>query len=658
MPVFARTLRREALAVAGFVAVALAFSWPLPIHLADALLGTGDTPIYVWNLWVFRHEIVDNHRLPFLTSSILALSQPVPLVLHNYTTFANLLAFPLLPLLGLVRTFNLLIIASHTMTAYAMYRYARMRTGDSAAAWVGGLLFGFSPYMTARSAEHFSLVLAAPLPLFAWLLYRIHKNGPSFGMACGAGATVAWAFLCDPYYAVYCLLLTLFFIAHTVVAVEPRLLAVRREWWRAVLDLTILCVGGLIAGLVIRGGGRLDLLGIRISVIRLYTPMLILTLLVILRVWSRMRPRFVHSLSLTACVRVAVTAGVMCVVILTPVLYAAGSPFGERQWIWPEIFWQNSPPGVDLLALLAPNPEHPWFGRLAHDWLASMPNGFVENVASIPLVALLTIGWSMSLAGFRPPRAWMVFTVLFALLALGPFIRIGGHATYVPTPWALLRYLPVIGAARMPTRLMVVVMMGVAMLTTMALQHLRGRVRRPGLVTAVFAAVLLFELLPAPRALYSAAVPSIYRIVAADPRRIRVLELPFGVRDGMSSAGNFSAFDQYYQTLHGKRLVGGYISRLPRRSAELYRRFPTLGAVLHLSEGLPVEAAELAEALASAERTIERLEIGYVVVDTAAATNALMDFARQAFRLTFIARAQNLELYRTQLTPRQTEFTR
>ena len=103
----------------------------LPLRLADALLGLpdGDAGVYVWNLWVFRHEIVANHRLPFLTSEILALSPPVPLALHNYTTFANLLAFPLIPLLGVVKTFNVLVLASGVMTGYAMYFYARVRTG-------------------------------------------------------------------------------------------------------------------------------------------------------------------------------------------------------------------------------------------------------------------------------------------------------------------------------------------------------------------------------------------------------------------------------------------------------------------------------------------------------------------------------------------------
>jgi len=171
------------------------------------------------------------------------------------------------------------------------------------------------------------------------------------------------------------------------------------------------------------------------------------------------------------------------------------------------------------------------------------------------------------------------------------------------------------------------------------------------LLTAAFGAVLLFELFPAPRQVYSAAVPAVYQIVAADPRPVRLMELPFGLRDGMSSTGNFSAYGQFYQTVHGKHLVGGYISRLPKRSVESYRRFPVLGALMQLSEGRPVESGLLADAYASADRTLERLQIGYVVVDRTQAQDALVDLARAAFHLTLVASAQNLELYRTPLTP-------
>jgi hypothetical protein len=646
----AKALRREAAALVGYVCVAVAFTWPLPLHLTSALLGppAGDTGVYVWNLWVFRHEIVANHRLPFLTSEILALSEPVPLALHNYTTFANLLAFPLLPLLGVVRTFNVLVLASGVMTAYAMYCYARSRTGDAGAAWVGGLLFGFSPFMSIRSADHFSLALAAPLPLFAWVLYRLFSQ-PTLRLSCTAGAIVAWAFLCDVYYAVYCVLIALFMACHSIFSVERQSTSVRRVWPRATIDLLILCLGGFIVGVLFRGGGQMDFFGIRVSFTHLYNPMLALTLLVVIRVWMTLRVRVVRFLTLSPYALAAFPAALVCALILAPVLYATGPQLGHQQWISPQILWRSGPVGVDLLAYFAPNPLHPLFGSMASAWLSARPHGFAENVASIPWVALVTILVAVIWARFRPHRGWVIFTVFFAVLALGPFIYVANQLTYVPTPWAVLRYVPVIGAARMPPRFTVVVLLGVSMILVMALQHLRARTNQKQFLVAGVGVLLLFELMPSPRRLYSAEVPSVYRIVAADPRPVRPLTLPFGLRDGVSARGNYSAASQFYQTVHEKPLVGGYISRLPNTSLERYRTHSVLRVLLRLSEGRYVEPELYDRAIRNADRTMRRLNIGYVVIDTRRAAPELQAFAKQVFRLTYIARDGAIELYRTPL---------
>jgi hypothetical protein len=651
MPAWA--LRREAAALLGYVCVAFVFAWPLPLRLADALLGlpNGDAGVYVWNLWVFRHEIVANHRLPFLTSEILALSPAVPLALHNYTTFANVLAFPLIPLLGVVKTFNVLVLASGVMSGYAMYFYARKRTCDALASWLGGLLFGFSPFMSARAAEHFSLTLAAPLPIFGWLMFRIYKQ-PTMGLACAAGATVAWAFLSDVYYAVYCLLWAGFMACYTMISVETRPATVRRVWPRALVDLAIVCLAGLILGIVLRGGGQVSALGFRVSFTRLYTPVLMLTLLLVVRAWMAVavRPCLARALPFSHAPTAAVGL-LVCVAILSPLLSVTASSFGQRNWISPQIWWRSSTPGVDLLAFFAPNPLHPVFGSLSFGWLSGLPGGFNENVASLPWVALATIIGAVLWAGFRPLKGWVVFTGFFAWLALGPFVAIAQQLTYVPTPWAVLRYLPIVGAARAPTRVTILVMLGVSMLLVMAVQHLRSRSRHPRLLVAGIGALLMFELLPAPRTLHSAEIPAVYRMVAADPRPIRVLSLPFGLRDGVSSRGNYSSSSQFYQTFHQKRLVGGYISRLPSQSIALYRRNSTLRVLLRLSEGMPVEPELYERAFNDADRNQRRLQVGYVVIDRRGSSPELIAFAQKAFATTLVLKDGELELYRTPFAP-------
>jgi hypothetical protein len=142
-------------ALLAYGVVAVFFNWPLPLHLSSQLTGgiTGDTGVYVWNVWLFRHEIVANHRFPLFTQEILSLTSPVGLSLHNYTLFANVLAFPLIPIFGVTASFNVVYLALATLTAWTMFVLARTVIGRDGEAWLTGLMFGFSPFLIARSCR-------------------------------------------------------------------------------------------------------------------------------------------------------------------------------------------------------------------------------------------------------------------------------------------------------------------------------------------------------------------------------------------------------------------------------------------------------------------------------------------------------------------------
>ena len=60
------------------------------------------------------------------------------------------------------------------------------------------------------------------------------------------------------------------------------------------------------------------------------------------------------------------------------------------------------------------------------------------------------------------PRLWGGLALIFGALALGPFVHVAGINTHVPGPWAFLRYVPVIGLARTPSRFSIVLMLAVA----------------------------------------------------------------------------------------------------------------------------------------------------------------------------------------------------
>jgi hypothetical protein len=166
------------------------------------------------------------------------------------------------------------------------------------------------------------------------------------------------------------------------------------------------------------------------------------------------------------------------------------------------------------------------------------------------------------------------------------------------------------------------------------------------LIGAIAAVLLLVELWPAPRTLYSADISPIYDIIAADARPVRVLSLPFGVRDGTSSVGNFRARSQFNQTRHGKALIGGYLSRISRRRVDAMRaQYPTLDALIKLSEPAPIGPDVKATLDERGDRLVTQADLGYVVIDQRFIPPERAQLVVDAFKLQEITRHQHLTLY-------------
>jgi hypothetical protein len=313
-----------------------------------------------------------------------------------------------------------------------------------------------------------------------------------------------------------------------------------------------------------------------------------------------------------------------------------------------QVFWRSSAPGLDVAAYLVPNPFHAWSPGSISSWITRQPNGFIENVASWSWVAIGAILLAALRFRQRPHPEWLAFTATFGLLSFGPFIRIAGAATFIPTPWTILRYVPVIGAARMPTRLTVLASLGLAMLFAMAIARLRQGSLRPHIVTVLFTVLIVLELLPSPRPLYSAKIPAILAPVAADPRPVRVLNLPFGLRDGLSSRGDHSSDFQFHQTFHEKPIVGGYLSRLPGGEVARYEQIPLMGELFDLSENRLLDAQRTEAAIMHAHETRAQLNVGWVIVDSLRASPQLVEFCRRAFDLRLVASDERWFLYRAE----------
>ena len=646
--------RRHVSAVVAYCLVAVAFAWPLPLHMATHLTGSpeGDTGVYVWNQWVFRHELLGHQANPYFTETIFGSTNRANLTLHNYTTLANLLALPLIGVFGIVAAFNAIYLLMTVLTAYAMFLLVRAtNAGHDGEAWLAGVVFAWSPMLVTRGDGHFSLVAAAPLPLFVLLLIRANRTR-RLRDAAWVGLMLAAAFFADVYYAVYCVMLATGFVAWRIVQVERRPVVPEdrpARWWA--LDVMILCVAALVVAILTSGGWVITVFQQPVSMRELYTPVLALTILILIRMARPYRATIaaISRSELVESARLTVCAGLVAAIVLSPVLYGIAVRFVEGTFVTPEIHWRSSPAGVGIFQIVLPNPNHPLAPGAWRAWLSARTDGYLESVAAIPWSAffVLCVAWAR---GWRPPRTWMVALAGFTLLALGPFVHVAGSNTYVPGPWAFLRYVPVVGLARNPARFAVVVMMALAFLFAVATSFL-GRTqpehpaRRPWHLWGL-GVLLVLELLPIPRSLHSARVPAIYHQIAADPRDVRVLELPFGVRDGTFSVGNYTARTQYFQTVHEKAVLGGVLSRVSKRRVRDIRRDPVLAAFIELSEGRTLPPGTHERLAAEAHAFMTRANLGYVVIDSARASDALVRFAVSTLELQALGSDGPFVLYR------------
>jgi hypothetical protein len=633
--------------LAAYALLSLGLSWPLPLNLSTHLTGDpgGDTGVYVWNLWLFRHELMQG-RDPFYTSALFAPTGRADLAFHNYTVFANVLSLPLQPWLGLIATFNVLYLALGVLNAYAMFLLARHLSRDVLTAWLAGVLFAFSPFLTARGTAHFSLVAAAPLPIFLLLLLKLEATH-QVRHAVGAGLTLAWAVYCDPYYAVFCVLIATVHLGFTMMRVARRPRAPSRVLVRAI-DAVALLLIALTAWIALTGGTVVSIAGLRVGLRSTNTPILLTALLVAVRLplGLSLRPSIREGFSRRAWADHAGVAMLAAAALLLPFIHAVATRMAEGEMVSPPTYWRSSPKGVDALAFLMPNPNHQLFGASAHEWLQrERADGFAENAAALTMVAPIVIALGFRRFRALPPR-WTFLAAFFALLALGPFVWVGGWNTRIPTPWALLRYVPGIGLVRSPSRFAVVVIMAVAVLFALALTALQRRYPRGrGALLAGVGALLLFELAPLPRPLFSAEIPRVFRTIADDPRDIRVLELPTGLRDGTLSTGNYGASAQFHQTLHGKAIFGGYLSRVSTRRIRACRKFPVMDALIAVSAGESLTPQQRRRAFAYRTRFLQRSRVGYVVIDNSRTSERLRRFAIRLLALEKVGQDGSYELY-------------
>jgi hypothetical protein len=560
--------------------LSLLLSWPLAAHLSTRLPGTEtwafDESTFAWNTWYFKHALLDQHTSP-LHSSLIWYPLGIDLVLYTYNFFNAAIALPVQLAFNLPLATNLALLLATMLSglgAYLLARYVLAMTGIEArssrrniilASIIAGLIFAFASNRAIYAAlGHYDMVTTQWLPFYALYLLKTLREplrAQRLKNAFMAGLFFALAAYAEMSFASFLALMSVVIV-----------LAGWREWRIRRATLGGLAVAALTAALI----------------------------------WS-------------------------------PALVPIAREFLTGDYAL-EGWGESVKLSADAVGLVTPTNLNPVFGgneATGQNWRAAL-RAVEEGKGRFSDINTAFLGWvTLALAvvgawvGRRRVRPWTWVALVFGALSLGPLLQVGGRYLFTldnllpggvtfPLPFILLHYIPFINGNRAPNRNSVILMLSLAVLAAYAVAWVishrghRGRrdsfeigsksdlatanssssagsIREASLpsvlsvaIVVLLAAAILVEHLSAPLPTTDAQIPAVYRQIAAEPGDFAVMQLPLGWRNSFGVLGSEQTNLQYFQTGHGKAMIGGNISRAPASKMEYFARIPLFRALTDL----------------------------------------------------------------------------
>lgn len=220
-----------------FLAITLAITWPLVVHLTDRVAGwyIADNYEYLWKMWWFKHAIVDLQQSPLVAPRILY-PYGYPLAYSELTLLHTLVGLPFTWLWGEIPTYNLFAFLSFVLSGWATFGFLHQLGINFWPALFGGVLFMLTPYHVERYGGILPLMSVEGIPIFLWGIEGWIKNRKNkWALFAGLGFIVAgWASM---YYAFGLALLGFLYIGVRLWPLFHSLRERNTRWGLAIIGL-------------------------------------------------------------------------------------------------------------------------------------------------------------------------------------------------------------------------------------------------------------------------------------------------------------------------------------------------------------------------------------------------------------------------------------
>jgi hypothetical protein len=603
--------RAHLLAVVAYTLLALALTWPLAIHWCSHVPGNGvDDPPLTWNLWWVPYATLELGTNPF-DCDHLFYPLGINLALYTLTVLNAFLSIPLQAVLGLIAASNLLLLSSLVLSAYGAFLLASYllsrepspgrpqqlpgtaRLRATLPALGAGLVYGFAASkLTYASLGQWNIASSQWVPFYVLYLLKTGENPRRWRFPLLAGLFLLMQGYAELTYATFLVLFTAIWVLwQAIVRLKQRQFA----------QLGRLAVNLALMGAVFAAG---------------LSPMLAMML---------------PDLRATGDILVE------------------GTGFAEAY-------------SADLLGFLVPSSHHPVFGALPERF--DFHYGVGQHVYagySLLILAVLGIigGWHR-----RTVRFWTLAAAVFWLLTMGPTLQVNGVDTRLPLPFALVARLPFFEGNRYPSRYSVMLLLSLAMLVAFGLSrlfswhisskentgHLPSRLAAPLLLI-----LLLFEHLSIPLPLSDMGVPDVYQTLVQEmPGEFTLLDLPVAWRNGFRVTGTQHPtimFQQYYQSVHQKRLLAGNTSRNPPLKFQYFTEAPVINTLIALETGHAVDPAVVEQDRALAPQVLRFFGIQAIVVRPAETGAEMIPYVESVMPVQRLHDDDQIVAYRVDLPP-------
>jgi len=157
-----------------YLVLALAWTWPLALHLTTRFAHDPGDPLLVTYLLWWDARVVP--LSPAMWNAPFFWPMRDALALTEHGVGMGVLTSPIIWLGGSpLLAYNLLLIASAWLSALAVYGLVRRLTGDRLAAFCAGAIWGFCPYR-ASQLGHIHLLVAWWMPLALLALHAYYED--------------------------------------------------------------------------------------------------------------------------------------------------------------------------------------------------------------------------------------------------------------------------------------------------------------------------------------------------------------------------------------------------------------------------------------------------------------------------------------------------